>query len=98
MAAGQDKIGLSEKDETIGRLYALRAGLSGVAREKETADGIVSSAYDDKQHTIDIANNRIDAAVHVVSSIRDKYVSMINHQDELIARAKSQCLFTRIIY
>lgn len=67
MAVGQDKIGLSEKDETIGRLYALRAGLSVVAREKETADGIMHRAERNKQTAISSAKNEVELIEHAIS-------------------------------
>lgn len=63
MVIGQDKVGLSVRDETIGRLYALRAGLSVVAKEKDKADRIMRDAEMVRSNAYKMAQGEIDRVV-----------------------------------
>ena len=97
MARGQDRVGLSEKEETISRLYALRAGLSVIAREKETCDGIMSHAHAVRQHEIDEADMRITVAEQMVCDQQSKLSDLISEQSILERKANSPGLVIRIL-
>lgn len=97
MARDKDSAELSEKQETIGQLYALRAGLSVIAQEKEAADGIMSDAYAAKEQAIARADGRIKCAEQTVSERLSELSALVKEQNELEKKAKSQGLLTRII-
>ncbi|MDE5562876.1 MAG: hypothetical protein K2J01_04950 [Clostridiales bacterium] len=97
MAVGQDKIGLSEKDETIGRLYALRAGLSVVAREKETADGIMCDAKNNKKRVMEIAADRVVKEENNLENEQKKLDNIPKKIFDLQKKAKSVGIIPRVI-
>lgn len=63
---------LTKKEETIGRLYALRAGLSVIAQEKETADGIMEKAARDKESEIKQADTNIANTEKKIEELDEK--------------------------
>lgn len=92
-----DKVGLSERDETIGRLYALRAGLSVVAREKETADEIMSAAKESKERTVGAAKMRVEQAESSLLYEQNSLYDIPKKISDLKRNAKSAGLVSRII-
>lgn len=97
MSINPDSISVNEKDEVIGRLYSLRAGLSVVAREKETADMIMNNAELAKQQAERIADDRIATAKDIVSEERAKLGDIPKKIDELKPYAKAAGIVPRII-
>ncbi len=97
MAIKKDKAGLSVREETMGRLYALRAGLSTVAREKEIADSIMQQAENAKKNKISNADIRIKNAENNLEQLKKNKYSTERDRGYLYRKAESQSLFVRIL-
>lgn len=86
------------KEYTLSRLYALRAGISVVAQEKEKADGIVIAAKSDKERQIALANARFAKAASEPQALEERLSGVKADIRNAERQAASPNLFKRILY
>lgn len=92
-----NKSTLSEKEEIIGRLYALRAGLSVIAQERETADGIMQKAYNDKEMAVAVADRTISMGEQHVHEQKEVSKSFDSDRTSLLKKANSPNITQRVL-